>query len=75
AGRAQALRILGRDFNAVSVDASRDGANWQSTIDSREIAGTARWHAESATVPFGELTMRLSRMSIPDAREESALTE
>ncbi len=75
AGSVQALRILGREFNAVSVNASRDGANWQSTIDSREIAGTARWHAESATVPFGELTMRLSRMSIPDAREESALTE
>jgi uncharacterized protein (TIGR02099 family) len=75
AARAQTLRILGRDFNAVSVDASRDGRNWQSTIDSREIAGTSRWRAESAAVPFGELTMRLSRMSIPDAQEETALTE
>ncbi|MBA9871126.1 TIGR02099 family protein [Ralstonia insidiosa] len=74
-GRAQTLRILGRDFSGVSIDATRDGANWQSTIDSREIAGTTRWHAESAAVPFGELTMRLSRMSIPDAKEESALTE
>lgn len=74
-GRAQTLRILGRDFNAVRIDATRDGANWQSTIESREIAGAARWHAESAAVPFGELTMRLSRMSIPDAQEETALTE
>ena len=74
-GRAQTLRILGRDFSSVSVDATRDGANWQSTIDSREIAGTTRWHAESAAVPFGELTMRLSRMNIPDAQEETALTE
>ncbi|MGT2434284.1 YhdP family protein [Cupriavidus basilensis] len=73
--RAQTLRILGRDFNAVRIDATRDGPNWQSTIDSREIAGSARWHAESAAVPFGELTMRLSRMSIPDAKEETALTE
>jgi len=74
-GRAQTLRILGRDFNAVRIDATREGANWQSTIDSREIAGTTRWRAESAAVPFGELTMRLSRMSIPDAQEETALTE
>ncbi|HJV94895.1 MAG TPA: AsmA-like C-terminal region-containing protein, partial [Albitalea sp.] len=74
-GRAQTLRILGRDFNAVSISATRDGANWQSTIESREIAGSARWHAESDAVPFGELTMRLSRMSIPDAQEETALTE
>lgn len=73
--RAQTLRILGRDFNAVRIDATRDGPNWQSTIDSREIAGSTRWHAESAAVPFGELTMRLSRMSIPDAQEETALTE
>ncbi|WP_316653998.1 YhdP family protein [Ralstonia condita] len=73
--RTQTLRMLGRDFNAVRVDATRDGANWQSTVESREIAGTARWHAESAAVPFGELTMRLSRMSIPDAQEETALTE
>lgn len=74
-GRAQTLRILGRDFNAVSISATRDSANWQSTIESREIAGSARWHAESDAVPFGELTMRLSRMSIPDAQEETALTE
>jgi uncharacterized protein (TIGR02099 family) len=73
--RTQTLRMLGRDFNAVRIDATRDGANWQSTVESREIAGTARWHAESAAVPFGELTMRLSRMSIPDAQEETALTE
>ena len=73
--RAQTLRILGRDFNAVRIDAARDGPNWQSTIDSREIAGSTRWRAESAAVPFGELTMRLSRMSIPDAQEETALTE
>jgi len=73
--RTQTLRILGRDFNAVSISATREGANWQSTIDSREIAGSARWHAESTAVPFGELTMRLSRMSIPDAQEETALTE
>ncbi|WP_439892061.1 YhdP family protein [Ralstonia sp. 25C] len=73
--RAQILHMLGRDFNAVRIDATRDGANWQSTIESREIAGNTRWHAESAAVPFGELTMRLSRMSIPDAKEETALTE
>lgn len=73
--RAQTLRILNRNFNAVSINATRDGANWQSTIESREIAGSARWRAESTAVPFGELTMRLSRMSIPDAQEETALTE
>lgn len=63
------LGAFGRNLNDVKVSARSSGDDWNVRLDSREAAGTAEWHAASATAPNGRLVARLSRLSLPGEGE------
>lgn len=67
--RAKALDAFGRSLDDVSLDATREGSGWNAQMTSRQIAGTAQWRRDANT-PSGALSVRLSRLDIPEAADD-----
>jgi uncharacterized protein (TIGR02099 family) len=76
--RSRTLRAFGRDLDDVTLEATRlapqDGKSWQFQLDSRQIAGAMQWREDAAN-PAGAMTMRLSRLNIPDSQDESNVVD
>ncbi|MDF3839149.1 YhdP family protein [Cupriavidus basilensis] len=62
------LQAFGREFDEVVLEASRETGGWGVQLDTRQIAGNVRWREDAAT-PAGALTLRLSRLNIPDSSD------
>jgi uncharacterized protein YhdP len=71
--RARSLHALGRDLDEVSLDATRQDGAWNFQLDSRQIAGAVQWRGNSGGP--GALRLRLTRLNIPDASEESHVVD
>jgi uncharacterized protein (TIGR02099 family) len=76
--RSRTLRAFGRDLDDVTLEATRatpqEGQSWQFRLDSRQIAGAMHWREDAAN-PAGAMTMRLSRLNIPDSQDESNVVD
>ncbi|KJK23612.1 hypothetical protein UB46_15105 [Burkholderiaceae bacterium 16] len=72
--RVRALQAYGRQLDDVVLEASRESAGWTVQIDSRQIAGNLRWRNDAAT-SAGALTLRLSRLNIPDTTDAGNVAE
>ncbi|WP_454731232.1 MULTISPECIES: YhdP family protein [Cupriavidus] len=63
---ARTLVAFGRELDEAAVEASRAPGGWDVRVDARQVAGTLRWRDDATTGPAGALTVRLSRLNIPD---------
>ncbi|WP_454720681.1 MULTISPECIES: YhdP family protein [Cupriavidus] len=66
---ARTLVAFGRELDEAAVEASREPGGWNVRVDARQAAGTLRWRDATTTGPAGALTVRLSRLSIPDSND------
>lgn len=68
--RTDRLRVGGRDFQRLQVDASRDSALWRAVVQSEEVAGRIEYRPGTVRNP-GQVTARLSRLVLArEARSE-----
>jgi uncharacterized protein (TIGR02099 family) len=55
--------FLGRRFNQLQLNGSRQGDLWQATVNGDEVAGEGTWRSEGGS----KFTARLKRLAYPDA--------
>ncbi len=68
--RTERLRVGGRDFQRLQVDASRDSTLWRAVVQSEEVAGRIDYRPGTSRNP-GQVTARLSRLILArEARSE-----
>lgn len=76
--RARTLRAFGRELDDVTLDATRSGSaarpTWQARIESQQIAGQLAWRPDDNHAA-GAVTMRLSRLTIPDSDDASQMVD
>lgn len=76
--RSRTLLAFGRELDDVTLDAVRapqsGDPGWQFRLDSRQIAGQMQWRAVPSS-PGGALTLRLSRLNIPDSQDTSQVAD
>lgn len=76
--RSRTLLAFGRELDDVTLDAVRapqsGDPGWQFRLDSRQIAGQMQWRAVPSS-PGGALTLRLSRLNIPDSQDTSKVAD
>ncbi len=76
--RSRTLLAFGRELDDVTLDAVRTAQagdpGWQFRLDSRQIAGQMQWRAVPSS-PGGALTLRLSRLNIPDSQDTSKVAD
>ncbi len=63
------LDAAGRRFRDARITARYTADEWRMVLNSGEIAGTAVWRGATATVPNGRLVARLSRFTVPSAKD------
>lgn len=66
--RARTVDAFGRNLDDVTFEANRERGGWDMKIGARQASGTGQWRRD-ANLPAGALTLRLSRLDIPDASE------
>ena len=64
--KTQTLTVNDRSLHQVNAGGTRDGAQWRSTIEAKEMAGYVTFQ-QSFTGQPGQLFARLSRLSLPPA--------
>lgn len=75
--RARSLHAFGRELDGVTLEANRLDApaqGWQARIDSRQIAGLVAWR-EDPRNSAGAVTLRLSRLDIPDSHDTTRVAD
>lgn len=76
--RSRTLLAFGRELDDVTLDAVRapqsGDPGWQFRLESRQIAGQMQWRAVPSS-PGGALTLRLSRLNIPDSQDTSKVAD
>ncbi|WP_420992633.1 YhdP family protein [Cupriavidus sp. 30B13] len=73
--RARTLVAFGRELDEAAVEASRAPGGWDVRLDARQVAGTLRWRDDASTGPAGALTVRLSRLNIPDSNDAGNMAD
>lgn len=64
---ATSLRLLGRDFRRVELEALKKGENWQMAVSAEEAKGELNWN----TLGKGMLRANLKRLAIPSEVADS----
>ncbi len=73
-GKVKQLKTSGRVINDLNIQATHENEVWEATINSPLVAGLLKWKNAGIGLPSGELTARLSRLSIPDEESKTSLT-
>ncbi len=66
--RTSRLTVAGREFNDVALDATRRGALWQASLQSRQLGGALSWRMGSGDNP-GSIVARLSHLQLPKSAD------
>nr|WP_261378867.1 YhdP family protein [Cupriavidus gilardii] len=76
--RTRTLRAFGRELEDVTLEATRSGTaarpTWHARIESQQIAGQLAWRPDDSHAA-GAVTMRLSRLTIPDSDDASQMVD
>jgi uncharacterized protein (TIGR02099 family) len=65
--RVGSLTLLGRQWDDIALDAAKNSGTWQASLRSAQATGTASWRAPTAGAPYGAVTARFERLSVPAA--------
>ncbi|HET8877777.1 MAG TPA: YhdP family protein, partial [Casimicrobiaceae bacterium] len=67
--QAASATALGRSFGNVKATARRRDGDWRVVLDGSEIAGNATWRSATIAQPYGRISARLTRLSLPPATQ------